>query len=124
MTVRIRPSPTTIASPSPVPAAMTARLPRRGVPDWSDTSSSSARVRPLRRPRGDPHHRRQELEPLRLLPLERVAPDDGAEAATDADGAHLVEDLVVLGGGATGEDHDAAAVEGGLHHVANALGQR
>src|SRR5438309_7110946 len=232
MTVRRPPSMTTMASPSPVPAAMTARLPLRSAPGWSDTSSSSpsaqmpcavasrsfsnrtrgagiaaasrrssttqgrlgvtarpsttgpampthaavmsprgpaarkrstmassesnsrlgtvasrtstgarppgsnsasivlvppaspARITLLLCPRVDAHDRREELERLGLLPLERVAPDDRAEAAAVADGAHLVEDRLVLVGGAAREDHDAPAVEGGLDYVAHALGQR
>src|SRR5438105_10512819 len=230
MTVRRPPSMTTMASPSPVPAAMTARLPLRSAPGWSDTSSSSpsaqmpcavasrslssrtrgagiaaasrrssttqgrlgvtarpsttgpampthaavmsprgpaarkrstmassgsnsrlgtvasrtgarppgsnsaslglvppaspARITLLLCPRVDAHDRREGLERLGLLPLERVAPDDRAEAAAVADGAHLVEDRLVLVGGAAREDHDAPAVEGGLDHVAHALGER
>src|SRR3990172_2820462 len=75
--------------------------------------------------RVDLHHRGQELERPRLLALERVPPDDGAEAAAVADGPAFVEDrLVVLLGGAAREDDDAPAVEGRLDHVAHALGQR
>src|SRR3990170_2049824 len=75
--------------------------------------------------RVDLHHRGQELERPRLLALERVPPDDGAEAAAVADGPAFVEDrLVVLLGGAAREDDDAPAVEGRLDDVAHALGQR
>src|SRR6266852_1737026 len=75
--------------------------------------------------RVDLHHGVQEPQRVVARPLERVAPDDGAEAAAVADTAALVEDrLVVLLGGPAREDHDAAPVEGGLHHVAHALAQR
>src|SRR6266851_1361202 len=75
--------------------------------------------------RVDLHHGVQEPQRVVARPLERVAPDDGAEAAAVADTAALVEDrLVVLPGGPAREDHDAAPVEGGLHHVAHPLAQR
>src|SRR5438876_5607440 len=73
----------------------------------------------------DLHHRREELERPRLGPLERIPPDDGAEAAAVPDGPVLiVEGLVVLVGGAAGEDDDAPPGEGRLDHVAHPLGQR
>src|SRR5438128_9025207 len=112
-------------------ASVVSRTRTRASPSGSKSASvvlvpptSPARITLLLRPRVDPHHRRQELERLGLLPLERVASDDGAEAAAVADGAHLVEDRLVLVGGAAREDHDAPAVEGGLDHVAHALGER
>src|SRR5213594_383344 len=86
--------------------------------------TSPARITLLLGARVDTHHGAQELERVGLLPLKRVASDDGAEPAAVANRAHLVEHLVVLGGGAAREDHDAPAVERGLHDVAHALGQR
>src|SRR5512134_1086456 len=74
--------------------------------------------------RVDLHHGVQEPQRMIARPLERVAPDDGAETAAVADAAALVEDrLVVLLGGPAREDHDAAAVEGRLHHVPHPLAQ-
>src|SRR5262245_8965426 len=73
----------------------------------------------------DLHDGVQEAERPLALPLERVAADDGPEAAAVADRAALLEDgLVVLAGGAAGEDHDAAAVERRLNDVAHALAER
>src|SRR5262249_1927786 len=86
--------------------------------------TSPARITLFLRPRVDAHDRREELQRLWLLPLERVASDDRAEAAAIADGADLVEDLLVLGGGAARENDGAAAVEGRLHDVPDALGER
>src|SRR3989442_8068617 len=60
---------------------------------------------------------------VRPRPLERVAPDDRAESPAVADGAHLLEHRLVGVGGAPGKDHDAAAVERGLHDMAQPLGQ-
>ena len=57
--------------------------------------------------------------------LEGVAADDRAESAAVADGAGFIEHCIVaVFLGAAGEDHDAMAVEGGLHHMPDALGQR
>src|SRR6266536_5248082 len=72
----------------------------------------------------DLHHRGQELEGARLRPLERVPPDDGAEAAAVSDGPVLViERVVVLVGGPAGEDDDAPAREGRLHHVTHPVSE-
>ena len=62
----------------------------------------------------DAHDRAPELERVFLLALEGVAAHDRAEAAAIADGTHFVEDLLVASGRATGEDHDAAPIEGAL----------
>src|SRR5215470_4502684 len=86
--------------------------------------TSPARITLFLRPGVDAHDRREELQRFRLLPLKRVASDDRAEAAAIADGANLVEDLLVLGGGAARENDDAAAVERRLHDVPHALGER
>src|SRR3990172_2536289 len=95
---------------------------------YSRTCASVGAVatRPLLQFAGaDLHHRGPELERARLLAMERVPPDDGAEAAAVADGPALVEDrLVVLLGGAAREDDDTPSVEGRLDDVAHALGQR
>src|SRR5215470_9841932 len=72
----------------------------------------------------DLHHRAEELEGARLRALEGVPPDDGAEPAAVPDGAVLVvERLLAFVGGAPREDDDTSLVEGGLHDVADTLGQ-
>src|SRR5438876_850205 len=121
------------ASPRPVPAAMSARVPahagrRRRRPRTTPAPSWSHRCRRPGASRSgavDLHDGFEELERFGAPALERVAPDDRAEAAALADGAHLVEHrLVLLLERAAGEDDDATAVERGLHDVAHALGQR
>src|SRR5215472_11376763 len=72
----------------------------------------------------DLHHRAEELEGAWLRALEGVPPDDGAEPAAVPDGAVLVvERLLAFVGGAPREDDDTSPVEGGLHDVADTLGQ-
>src|SRR5687768_2823715 len=78
----------------------------------------------LHLPRVDVHHRAEERERVLLRTLERVPADDRAEPAAVADGAHLVEHGVVALGLAAREDHDAPPVEGRLHDVADAVGER
>src|SRR5262249_38057838 len=68
--------------------------------------------------------RLEEASGILARPLERVAPDDRAKSATVADGAHLLEHRLIGVGGATGEDHDATATEGGLNDVTHSLAQR
>src|SRR5712691_10669879 len=76
-------------------------------------------------PRVDLHHGVEEPQRVLPRPLEGVAADDGAEAATVADAPALVEDrFVVLLGGPAREDHDTPAVEGRLHHVTHPLAER
>src|SRR5712692_3705858 len=73
----------------------------------------------------DSGDRSQELERIGFFALEGVASHDGAEPAAVTDGADLLEEgFVVLLGGPAGEDHDAAAVEGGLHDMPHPFGQR
>src|SRR5205814_4630447 len=86
--------------------------------------TSPARITLLLRARVESHHGAEELQRVGLLALKRVTPDDRPEPTAIADGADLIEHLVVLRGGATGEDDDAPAVERRLHHVAHTLGQR
>src|SRR5919108_2880169 len=85
--------------------------------------TSPARITLLLSARVESHHGAEELQRVGLLSLERVAPDDRPEPAAVADGADLIEDLVILRRGAAGEDDDAPAVERRLHDVAHALGQ-
>src|SRR5579875_39560 len=71
----------------------------------------------------DIHDRFEEAQGFRLRTLERVAANDRAEAAAVTDGTHFGKDLLVGSGRATGEDDDAASIEGALHHMVDALGQ-
>ena len=60
-----------------------------------------------------------------LRTLEGVAADNGAEAATIANGESLIEHgFIVILLGAAGEDHDATTIKGALDNVADALGER
>src|SRR5437016_2167088 len=73
----------------------------------------------------DSGDRPEQFERVGFLALEGVAPDDGPEPASVADGPGFLEEgVVVFLGGPAGEDHDAAPVEGGLHDVPDPLGQR
>src|SRR5881409_1307858 len=94
----------------------------------AQTSAARPRARPARRgigpsiPSGrgtavDLHDGVEQAQGVGLLALEGVAPDDRSEAAAVADGAHLLEDLLLGLGRAAGEDHDAPAGEGGLRDV-------
>jgi hypothetical protein len=59
-----------------------------------------------------------------LRTLEGVTADNGAEAATIANGASLIEHgFIVILLGAAGEDHDAVTIKGALDNVADALGE-
>src|SRR6476469_6376217 len=71
----------------------------------------------------DTHDGTQEFERVLFFTLERVAAHDRAEAAAIADRAHFVEDLLISGCRASGEDDDAATSEGTLNHVLDTLGQ-
>src|SRR4030095_1340417 len=62
--------------------------------------------------RVDLHHGVQEPQRVIARPLERVAPDDGAEAAAVADAAGLGRGrLVGLLGGSAREDHDPPPIQ-------------
>src|SRR5216684_1718216 len=54
--------------------------------------------------------------------LKGVATDDRAEAAAIADGTRLIKELLVSGGGTTGEDDDTPAIKRALDDVVDALG--
>src|SRR2546428_9171908 len=73
----------------------------------------------------DSGDRPEQFERVGFLALEGVAPDDGPEPASVADGPGFLEEgVVVFLGGPAGEDHDTAPVKGGLHDVPDPLGQR
>src|SRR4029453_17246971 len=72
----------------------------------------------------DVHYLAEEVQRFLLGSLEGVPAKDRAEAAAGADPAHLVHDGRGLLRLAAREDDDAAAVEGALHDVAYALGER
>src|SRR5450759_2805806 len=74
--------------------------------------------------RVDVHDLVQELDGLVVRPLEGVAPLDRAEAAAQGGLLVLLEHFVDALGRAAREDHDAAAGEGALDHVGDALGER
>src|SRR5713101_3493005 len=69
------------------------------------------------------HHVAEQLHSLVVRALEAVAPHDGAEGASVAQPAHLLEDLVGALRLAAREDDDALPVERALHHVAHAFGE-
>src|SRR6266568_7243123 len=82
-----------------------------------------ARERPLRSARVDLHHVGEELERLRLRPLEGVAAHDRAERAALAESADLLEHGVGALRLAAGEDDDPLSVERRLDDVAHPLRQ-
>src|ERR1700680_1411900 len=71
----------------------------------------------------DAHHSVEEFECVGLLALEGVAANDRAEAAAITNAAHLVEERLIGGGCAAGENDDAATIEGALHNMTHALRQ-
>src|SRR5207249_3556811 len=106
-------------SPPPrIRAGTRARASRRSSPGPSACAPS------LGLPRVDVHDRLEELDRLLARPLEGVAPDDRSEAAAVPDAPDLVEDRGGVLRLPAGEDHDAPAVEGALHHVPHPLGER
>src|SRR5438309_7151596 len=73
----------------------------------------------------DSSDRPEQLERVGFLALEGIAPNDGPEPASVADRPDFFQKgVVVFLGGPTGEDHDAAPVEGGLHDVPDPICQR
>src|SRR6266496_2637249 len=74
--------------------------------------------------RVDLHDVREQLQRLLLRTLEGVAPHDGPEGAAVLDPLDLLQDVLRALRLAAREDHDAAAAERALHHVADAVGQR
>src|SRR5262249_30223402 len=66
----------------------------------------------------------EHVERFRLRPLEGVAADDRAVGATGVNGPDFVEHAVESLRLTAGEDHDAAAVEGRLHHMLDARRRR
>src|SRR5215210_3713904 len=71
----------------------------------------------------DSHDGLEKLYGLRLRPLERIAPDDGAKPAAVTNRTRLIKHLRVLALGASREYHDPAPIERALHHMLDALRQ-
>src|SRR4030095_12186444 len=82
------------------------------------------RARSLLRSGVDPQDGAEDLQGVRLLALEGVAADDRAEAPAVPNGADLLAHLLIADRRPAREDNHAASVEGRLHDVADALGQR
>src|SRR5574341_55427 len=69
------------------------------------------------------HDGLQEFDRLGLRALERISPNDGTESPACANGAGLLEHVLIFALGTTGEDHNPPPVERALDHMFHPLGE-
>src|SRR5688500_9696628 len=71
----------------------------------------------------DVHDGMKKLDRIRLRPLKRVPPNDGAKPAAVTNSARLLKHILILALGSSGENDDPTPIERALNHMPDSFRQ-